>query len=124
MGTKGHRHTILVVDDDPHVRELYHAALRFCGFDVATASDGYAALVSIEQQRPSLILLDLNMPYVDGGTVLRELAAHDATRSIPVIVVTGEEAADKATLQAAAIIRKPVLPDQVLPVIERELRAA
>jgi hypothetical protein len=41
-----------------------------------------------------------------------------------VIVVTGEEAADKATLQAAAIIRKPVLPDQVLPVIERELRAA
>jgi CheY-like chemotaxis protein len=117
------RHTILVVDDDPEFRELYRTALRFCGFNVATASDGLAALRVIEQDVPSLIILDLNMPCVDGWSVLSELAAHDATRALPVIVVTGADVG-RAALQATAILRKPVLPDHVLPYIERELRAA
>ena len=117
------RHTVLIVDDDPQFRELYRTALRFCGFDVATASDGLAALHSIEQQRPSLVILDLNMPCVDGWSVLRELASHEETKAIPVIVVTGADVA-KATFQATAILKKPVLPEQVLPVIERQLRVA
>jgi two-component system OmpR family response regulator len=117
------RHTILVVDDDPHFRELYRTALRLRGFSVTTASDGLAALASIEQQQPSLVILDLNMPCVDGWSVLRELASHDATKAIPVIVVTGADV-DRATLQAAAIVRKPVLPEHVFPLIERQLRAA
>ena len=117
------RHTILVVDDDPHFRELYQTALRFRGFHVTTASDGLAALQAIERQRPSLVILDLNMPCVDGWSVLRELASHDATCSIPVIVVTGADV-DKATLQAAAILKKPVLPEHVFPLIERQLRVA
>ena len=117
------RHTILVVDDDPNFRELYSTALRFGGFNVATASDGLAALRVIEQTIPSLVILDLNMPCVDGWSVLRELAAHDETKLIPVIVVTGADV-DRATLQAAATLRKPVLPEQILPFIERQLRAA
>ena len=117
------RHTILVVDDDRGFRELYRAALRFRGFNVATASDGWAALRVLEQDVPSLIILDLNMPCVDGWSVLSELAAHEETRVIPVIVVTGAEVG-RAVLQATAILKKPVLPDHVLPYIERELRAA
>jgi CheY-like chemotaxis protein len=117
------RPTILVVDDDPHFRELYKTALGFCGFDVLTASDGLIALETIEQTTPSLIILDLNMPYVDGWSVIRELAGHDSTRAIPVIVVTGADV-DKATLQARAILHKPVLPEQMLPLIEQVLRAA
>jgi len=117
------RHTILVVDDDPHFRELYHTALRLRGFSVTTASDGLAALASIEQQHPSLVILDLNMPCVDGWSVLRELGSHDATKAIPVIVVTGADV-DRATLQAAAILRKPILPEYVFPLIERQLRVA
>ena len=111
------------LDDDRHFRELYKTALRWRGFDVTTASDGLAALQSIEQQPPSLIILDLNMPCVDGWSVLRELAAHDTTRCIPVIVVTGADV-DRATLQAAAILRKPVFPDHVFPLIDRQLRVA
>jgi len=117
------RHTILIVDDDTHFRELYHSSLRLCGFDVTTASDGLAALRSIEQQRPSLIILDLNMPCVDGWSVLRELGSHESTRDIPVIVVTGADV-ERASLQAASILKKPVSPEQVLPHIQRHLRAA
>ena len=114
------RHTILVVDDDPTFRDLYSTALRFRGFNVVTASDGLNALRAVEQDVPSLIILDLNMPCVDGSSVLRELAAHDETRAVPVIVVTGADT-DRAALQASAILRKPVLPEHVLPFIEREL---
>ena len=117
------RHTILVVDDDQQFRELYRTTLRLAGFNVATASDGLAALRVLEQDVPSLIILDLNMPCVDGWSVLRELAAHDATKAIPVIVVTGADVG-RAVLQAAATLRKPVLPEHVLPFIERELHAA
>jgi two-component system OmpR family response regulator len=117
------RHTILVVDDDPRFRQLYQSALRLYGFDVTTASDGLAALRSIEQQRPSLVILDLNMPCVDGWSVLRELGSHESTKGIPVIVVTGADV-ERASLRAASILRKPVLPEQVLPHIHRHLRAA
>lgn len=117
------RHTILVVDDDPHFRELYRTALRFRGFDVTTASDGLAALHSIEHARPSLVILNLNMPCVDGWSVLRELGSRDSTNAIPVIVVTGADG-DRATLQASAILRKPILPEHVFPLIERQLRVA
>ena len=101
-------------------RELHSTALRFQGFNVATASDGLGALRTIDQDIPSLIILDLNMPCVDGWSVLRELAAHDETRAIPVIVVTGADLG-RADLQATAILRKPVLPEHLLPFIERHL---
>ena len=114
------RHTILVVDDDPSFRDLYTTALRLAGFDVVTSSDGLTALQHIEQDPPSLIILDLNMPCVDGWSVLQELGAHESTRAIPVIVVTGADV-NKATLQAQAIVRKPATPDQVLPLIDRVL---
>jgi DNA-binding response OmpR family regulator len=117
------RHTILVVDDDPAFRELYATALQFRGFNVETASDGLTALRVIEQTIPSLIILDLNMPCVDGWSVLRELHAHEDTRMIPVIVVTGADV-DRTAIQAAAILKKPALPDNVLRFVERHLRAA
>ena len=116
------RYTILVVDDDPQFRELYSIALRFRGFNVTTASDGLSALHSIEQDIPSLIILDLNMPCVDGWSVLGELAAHDDTKAVPVIVVTGADV-NRAT-GPATILRKPVLPEHVLPYIERQLHVA
>jgi twitching motility two-component system response regulator PilH len=112
-----------VVDDDPTFRDLYRTALSFCGFDVIKASDGLQALQQIEQTTPSLIILDLNMPCVDGWSVLRELASHESTKAIPVIVVTGADV-DKATLQAQAILHKPVMPEQMLPLIDRVLDAA
>ena len=114
------RHTILVVDDDPAFCELYRMALRLEGFAVVTASNGIEALRSIEQQVPSLVVLDINMPYLDGWAVLRELEAHAGTRLTPVIIVTGTDV-QRTAEGAAAVLKKPVLPDQVLPLIVRRL---
>ena len=102
---------MLMVDDNAH------------GFDTRTASDGLEALRVIQQQHPSLIILDLNMPSIDGWTVLRELGAHDATRHTPVIVVTAAHALTAAQ-QARAILQKPVMPHDVIPVIEKHLSVA
>ena len=112
--------TVLVVDDDPNFRELYRSALRLEGFSVTTASNGLAALQSIQSQRPGVVVLDLSMPCVDGWAVLRELAAHPSTKAVPVIVVTGADVIE-AVGQAVAIVRKPVLPDHIIPLIERHL---
>lgn len=117
------RDTVLVVDDDPHFRELYRTALQFRGLNVTTASDGLAALQSIQNEIPAIVILDLNMPCVDGWAVLRELGGNEETKAIPIIVVTAADVT-RAVGQAVAILRKPVLPDQVLPLIERHLRRA
>jgi CheY-like chemotaxis protein len=79
------RNTVLVVDNDPHFRELYRTALQFRGLSVTTASDGLAALQSIQASCPAIVILDLNMPCVDGWAVLRELASNEQTKAIPVV---------------------------------------
>ena len=115
------RKTILVVDDDPQFRELYRTALQFEGFAVATASDGVAALQAIESDPPALVILDLNMPCLDGWGVLRELAAHEQTKAIPVIVVTSADVS-LGVERAAAILQKPVSPDELMPLITEYVR--
>ena len=116
------RHSILVVDDDPHFRELYRMALRFEGFDVSVASNGIAALQQIERNPPSLVVLDINMPGLDGWGVLQELSRYESSRNIPVIVVTASDVV-QATAQAAAILAKPIAPEELLPVIRQQLAA-
>ena len=115
------RHTILVVDDDPAFLELYRMTLRLEGFDVVTATNGVEALRVAELRPPSLVMLDLNMPYLDGWSVLRELNAHADTADTPVIVITGTDV-QRAIQRASAILKKPVMPDQLLPMIRRQLR--
>lgn len=117
------RPTILIVDDDPELRKLYRTVLRLEGFDVLTASDGVEALHIIEGWTPSLVILDLEMPCLDGGSVLRELSSHAETRDTPVVVVTGADA-DRVADRGATVLHKPVTPEQLLPVIERQLKAA
>jgi len=102
------------------LRELYRSTLRFEGFDVATASDGVAALKSIENDPPSLVILDVDMPCLDGWSVLEELSRYDTTRRIPVIIVTASDVIH-ATAQAVAILAKPIAPDELLPVIRQRL---
>jgi len=108
------------VDDDPLVRELYRTALRFEGFEVSTASDGVAALRAIEGNPPSLVILDVNMPCLDGWGVLKELSRFESTENIPVIVVTASDVVH-ATARAVAILSKPVAPEELVPVIRQQL---
>lgn len=92
--------TILVVDDEPLVREALSLALGNNGHRVLCASDGAAALPMIRAERPDAVVLDLNMPAMNGLTVLRAMRDDPATRATPVLLLTG--AGDKASIVQAA----------------------
>jgi len=79
---------VLVIDDEPEVRVLLDIQLRHWGYDVVLAGDGLKGLQLDHQEHPDVILLDLNMPELDGVTVLKQIRAVDLKQ--PVIVLTGD----------------------------------
>jgi CheY-like chemotaxis protein len=81
----------LVVEDDPTSRELFRRTLEKDGWSVTEASNGVLAMQSVAEHCPSLILLDLMMPEMDGFEFLDELRRHPQWQSIPVIVITAKE---------------------------------
>jgi CheY-like chemotaxis protein len=81
-------HSLVVADDDPDTLALMEHALVLHGYQVHTAHDGQQALAQVQQFQPDLVLLDLDMPVMDGYEVVRRLRNDDATRPIPIIVIT------------------------------------
>lgn len=80
---------ILIVEDDPSVIELERVLLEDEGYEVVTAKDGLEGLLKTEFRHPSLILLDLMMPVVDGSRMYEELRADERLSATPVVIVTG-----------------------------------
>ena len=104
---------VLVVDDDPDNRAFVGYLLSSEGYAVATASDGREALRHLADLQPAVILLDLEMPVMDGRNFRQhQLQLAPPLRSIPVIVYSGSDEAEKLTdeLQPLACLPKP-LPD-------------
>ncbi|TIQ01991.1 MAG: response regulator, partial [Mesorhizobium sp.] len=66
-------HTILIADDDPHIREIICFALEKAGMKTVAVADGAAALQAIERRAPDLVVLDIGMPQMDGLEVCRRL---------------------------------------------------
>jgi len=100
-----------VVDDDHDVRAALVDALTFAGYEVDVAASGDEALRALEEgDRPSLILLDLVMPEVDGWTVSSTIKTEDGRRDIPVIVMTahGEPMLRRAPVSAGYLLKKSI----------------
>ena len=101
---------VLVVEDDADTREMLQRMLEREGFTVTEAADGRAGLDQVAEQRPSLILLDLLMPQMNGFEFLAELQTRPEWRSIPVVVVTAKDltAEEHARLsgQVSEVLRK------------------
>jgi CheY-like chemotaxis protein len=83
---------ILVIDDEPSIRDLLDRLLRRKGYDVVLAESGRKGLELFRRERPDVIVLDLKMPEMDGLTVLRQIRS--LNRSQPVIVLTGSRTAE------------------------------
>jgi two-component system OmpR family response regulator len=115
---------LLVVDDEPNIRELLSASLRYAGFDVATAADGQQALALADSFHPDLLVLDVMMPGLDGFGVVRRL--RQSGRHTPVLFLTARDAAeDKVsglTLGGDDYVTKPFSLDEVLARIRAVLR--
>ncbi|WP_214317297.1 response regulator transcription factor [Nonomuraea sediminis] len=80
---------LLVVDDEPNIRELFSASLRMAGFEVLTAADGRQALRVAEQSAPDLVMLDVMLPDLDGLAVAGRLRS--GGRRVPVLFVTAKD---------------------------------
>jgi GAF domain-containing protein/CheY-like chemotaxis protein len=119
---------ILVVDDDPDLRELLRRTLEREGYPVLEAADGRSALARIEERLPGLILLDLMMPHMNGFELLTELRARPEWRGIPMVVVTAKdltpEERQRLNGHVERILAKGALGPEALLAEVRELVAA
>ena len=117
------RSHVLVVDDEPMVREVLERYLELDGFEVSTADDGEAAIAAFLERRPDLVLLDLMLPRIDGLDVFRLMRAESTT---PVIMLTarGEEADRVVGLELGAddYVTKPFSPREVTARVRAVLR--
>jgi DNA-binding response OmpR family regulator len=109
---------ILVVDDDPNALRLIGYALQRQGYEVIVAQNGQEALAKTQSEKPSLIILDIMMPTMDGYEVLRQLRASSSTSRLPVILFTAKsQVGDKiAGFEAGAddYLTKPVTPAELI----------
>ena len=112
-------HSILLVEDDRRTRDLFALRLKAAGLRVTVVGDGLDALRRIEGARPSLIVLDLGLPMLDGRDVQRELSARADTRHIPIVVVTGADPSGLDQSSVACVLRKPVDPDVLVASVVR-----
>lgn len=121
------RAKIMVVDDDPALRQVLHLRLRANNYEVVSASDGYSALALAQKERPNLIILDLGLPAGDGFAVLRHLQQFPSLALIPVIVLTARDpqANEKRALESGAVafFQKPADNEELLGVIRIGLDA-
>ncbi len=126
---------VLVVDDEPLVRQMLRDILQMAEYTVVEASDGSEGLRKAETLRPDAILLDLIMPGLDGYATCQELKGNPVTRAIPVIFVTASEDFNLNRLAyaagAVACLTKPFRREALIAIIdaaigsaERQARAA
>jgi DNA-binding response OmpR family regulator len=114
---------VLIAEDEPRLAQALAFMLRQEGLEPLVASDGRAVLQLVEESRPALLLLDLDLPELDGLTVCRTLRAHPATASLPIFILTalGQREHECAAFDAGAdaYLRKPFS----LPALRDEIRA-
>ena len=112
---------VRVADDDDVLRETLAELLRLRGYAVESVANGAEALVAVAERRPAVILLDVQMPVLDGSGVARALEARGV--DVPLVMMTGapELPHDAFDIQANEWLEKPFKMQELLPTIERAL---
>ena len=111
--------TVLLVEDDPDIRDIVQDVLEAEGYDVVPASHGRQALEFLtgarESERPDLVILDMMMPLVDGRHVLEAIRNNQSLSSVPVVVMSA--VAHEKPVGAAAFLRKPFSLDTLFDAV-------
>ncbi|HUQ28179.1 MAG TPA: response regulator [Usitatibacter sp.] len=117
------KRTILVVEDNERNRKLLRTILRFRGFEVIECDDGTPSLALARKHKPALVLMDIQLPTMDGITALGRLRADPETKEIPVIAVTASVTPnEREAVMAAgfnAYIGKPIDVDAFGEMVDR-----
>lgn len=120
---------IAIIEDDPVISQMYRMKFESDGFDVQLASNGERGVAMVQQFSPDIILMDLQMPEMDGTTALASIRRHDWGKNIPVIILTnlGQEEAPKE-LQSLGIhsyiVKAELTPRQVAQRVKEALHLA
>ena len=117
-------HSLLVVDDDPFIRRLVSTTLRdVSSFALLEAADGSEAVATAQRTHPELVLLDVDMPGLNGIEVCRALRADPATREATIVMLTaarGDDLADRVRAAGAdELLAKPFSPLALLRLVDR-----
>src|SRR6185312_5941759 len=111
--------TVLVVEDDPSTLESVRDMLLRAGYAVDTATTGRDALGKLlDEKQPSVIVLDIRMPVMDGRQFLTVVRAYHRLASIPVIVLTAAELAPQLSESIEVVMRKPFRPAELVGNVE------
>ena len=118
--------TVLVVDDDPNVVEVFGRMLRLGGYDVLAADNAEGGLRIVETSSVDAILIDLRLPLVDGLAFVRRLRAHETRRRTPIAMVTGDYLLDDGIKNELCLLDvplyfKPLWIDDLVRIVERLL---
>lgn len=121
------RKRILLVDDEPALREIYDVELTRSGYEVLLATNGEEGLATIRREMPDAILLDLQMPVKDGFDVLRELSRDERLKRIPVVILSNadEEASFKKVGQFEThfyLVKALTTPSKVAKLLREVVR--
>ena len=121
--------TVLVVDDSVSMRQMVTFTLKGAGFEVIEAGDGKEAVGKLSSgAKPNLVITDLNMPNMDGISLIKEIRGMAAHKFIPILMLTTESSDSKKkegqSAGATGWIVKPFNPDQMLQVIKKVLPGA
>lgn len=119
------RKTVLVVDDSPTVRKLVSITLEKRGYKVVSAFDGVAAIKEIAAHNPAMILMDVNMPRLDGYQLCKLVKKHETTKNIPVLMLTGTDGMfDRLRgrlVGCAGYVAKPFTPEELVDIVEEHI---
>jgi two-component system, chemotaxis family, chemotaxis protein CheY len=114
---------ILTVDDSKTMRDMVSFTLKSAGFDVVVAEDGAKALDVLARTAVDAIITDINMPNMDGVTLVRRLRAQQRFKATPILILTTEGGDDKKaqgrSAGATGWIMKPFVPEKLLQVVNK-----
>ena len=115
--------TIMIVDDSASLRQVVGISLRSAGYDVLEGCDGVDALKKLTGQKVHLIISDVNMPNMDGISLVKEVKKLSAYKFTPIVMLTTESASEKKSegqaAGAKAWMLKPFNPPQLLNVVQK-----
>ena len=120
---------IAIIEDDPTISQMYRMKFESDGFDVRLAANGQIGIEVVEKFQPDIILLDLQMPEMDGTEALKRIRSKDWGKTIPVIVLTnlGEEEAPHDLKKLGIhsyIVKANLTPRQVVEQVKTAIKVA
>jgi two-component system cell cycle response regulator DivK len=119
--------TVMVVEDFADTRQMLRKFLETGGYGVIEAANGREAVELARRERPALILMDLNMPVLDGFAATLRIREQEPLRDVPIVAITAYDSAESRAAARAVgcndYLPKPVTPEQLIPLVERHVKA-